>query len=181
MTDQNISEKISDTITSIIIKKTNIFERLDNIKDLIKISTGFFIVTATISIINYYYIKQIDSNCDEQVELVKHMNKQLLKNINVYSSSHLKLYRGLQAKIDRLLEIDIEIQNQNNILLQKHEKKYISTLTSMSDFEKYSNPSTIQNKDTIEEVDNELLHECYDILPCNNVTKATSTGFFGWK
>ena len=59
MTDQNISEKISDTITSIILKKTNIFERLDNIKGLFQISTGVFIVTAAITIINYYYIKNL--------------------------------------------------------------------------------------------------------------------------
>jgi len=181
MTDQNISEKISDTITSIIIKKTNIFERLDNMKDLIKVSTGIFIVTATITIINYYYIKQIESKSDEQVELIKHMNKQLLKNINDNSSTHFKLYQGLQSKIDRLLEIDIEIQNQNNIFLQKHEKKCVSALTSMSDFQKYSNPSVFQNNDTHDDVDNELLQECYDVLPCNNITKATSSGFFSWK
>ena len=65
--------------------------------------------------------------------------------------------------------------------IEKYEKKYITTLTSMSDFEKYSNTSTIQNKDTYNDVDNELLQECYDVLPCNNITKATSTGFFGWK
>jgi hypothetical protein len=181
MTEQNISEKISDTITAIIIKKTNIFERLDNIKGLFQISTGVFIVTAAITIINYYYIKQIESKNDEKIELFKDMNKQLLKNINDNSTTHFKLYQGLQTKIDRLLEIDIEIQNQNNILLEKYEKKYITTLTSMSDFQKYSNPSIIQNKDTYEDVDNELLQECYDVLPCNNITKATSTGFFGWK
>jgi hypothetical protein len=181
MTDQNISEKISDTITSIIIKKTNIFERLDNMKDLIKVSTGIFIVTATITIINYYYIKQIELKSDEQVKLIKDMNKQLFKNINDNSSTHFKLYQELQAKIDRLLEIDIEIQNQNNTLLQKYEKKYVSVLTSMSDFQKYSNPSTIENKDTHDDVDNELLQECYDVLPCNNATKVTSSGFFSWK
>ena len=181
MTEQNISEKISDTITAIIIKKTNIFERLDNIKGLIQISTGLFIVTATISIINYYYIKQIDSKNDEKIELFKDMNKQLLKNINDNSATHFKLYQELQTKIDTLLELTIELQSKNNILLEKYEKKYITTLTSMSDFEKYSNTSTIQNKDTYNDVDNELLQECYDVLPCNNITKATSTGFFGWK
>ena len=85
MTDQNISEKISDTITTIIIKKTNIFERLDNIKGLIQISTGVFIVTAAITIINYYYIKQIEPKNDEQIELFKDMNKQILKNILMMS------------------------------------------------------------------------------------------------
>jgi hypothetical protein len=51
----------------------------------------------------------------------------------------------------------------------------------MSDFQKYSNPSMFQNSNTYEDVDNELLQECYDVLPCNNITKATSSGFFGWK
>jgi hypothetical protein len=180
MSEQNISEKISDTITS-VIKKTNIFEKLDNMKDLIKISTGFFIVTATITIINYYYIKQIELKNDEQVELIKHINKELIKNINDNSSNHFKLYQGLQTKIDILLEINTDIQNQNNKLLQKCEKKYVSELTSMSDFQKYSNPSMFQNNDTCDEVDNELLHECYDILPCNNITKVTSAHFFSWK
>ena len=181
MTDQNISEKISDTITAIILKKTNIFERLDNIKGLFQISTGVFIFTAAITIINYYYIKQIEPKNDEQIELFKDMNKQILKNINDNSAAHLKLYQGLQTKIDILLEITIELQNKNNILLQKYEKKYITTLTSMSDFQKYSNPSMFENNDTYNDVDNELLQECYDVLPCNNITKATSTGFFGWK
>ncbi len=49
----------------------------------------------------------------------------------------------------------------------------------MSDFEKYSKPDIFKNND--EELDDELLHECYDILPCNNITKATSTAFFPWK
>ena len=181
MTDQNIYEKISDTITSIILKKTNIFERLDNIKGLFQISTGVFIITAAITIINYYYIKQIEPKNDEKIELLKDMNKQILKNINDNSATHFKLYQELQTKIDALLEINIELQSKNNILLEKYEKKYITTLTSMSDFEKYSNTSTIQNKDTYNDVDNELLQECYDVLPCNNITKATSTGFFGWK
>ena len=181
MTDQNISEKISDTITAIILKKTNIFERLDNIKGLFQISTGVFIITAAITIINYYYIKQIEPKNDEKIELFKDMNKQLLKNINDNSDAHFKLYQELQTKIDTLLELTIELQSKNNILLEKYEKKYITTLTSMSDFEKYSNTSTIQNKDTYNDVDNELLQECYDVLPCNNITKATSTGFFGWK
>ena len=49
----------------------------------------------------------------------------------------------------------------------------------MSDFEKYSRPEVFHHNNN-EENDNELLHECYDILPCNNSKKATSSSFF-WK
>ena len=177
MTEQYISEKISDTITSSIIKKTNIIERLNNIKGLLQISTGVLIITAAITIINYYHIKQIEPKNDRQIEL--------LKNINDNSATYFKLYQELRTKIDTLLEITIELQSKNNnILSEKYKKKYISTLTSMSDFEKYSNPITIQNKDMCNNVDNEfneLLREYYNVSPCNNVKKATSTGFFSWK
>ena len=50
-------------------------------------------------------------------------------------------------------------------------------MTSMSDFEKYSNPSIFKNNDSDDDIDNELLNECYDILPCNNITKSTLSGF----
>lgn len=167
MSEQNISEKISDAITS-IIKKTNIFEKLNNIKGLIQISTGVFIFTTTITIINnYYYIKYLERKNDEHVELIKH--------------THFKLYKELQTKIDTLLEINIKIQNENNILLQKYDKKYISTLTSVSDFEKYVNTIMLKNNDICDNVDNELLDDCYDILPCDNIKKTTLAGFLSWK
>ena len=162
MSEENISDKISNAITT-VIKKTNIFEKLNNIQYLIKISTGVFIVTSTITIFNHFYIKHFETKNDKQVELIKH--------------THFKLYQELQTKIDTILEINIKIQNQNNILLQNHDKKYISTTTSMSDFEKYSNQSIFKNNDSDDDIDNELLHECYDILPCNNIKKSTLSGF----
>ena len=162
MSEENISDKISNAITT-VIKKTNIFEKLNNIQHLIKISTGVFIVTSTITIFNHFYIKHFETKNDKQVELIKH--------------THFKLYQELQTKIDTILEINIKIQNQNNILLQNNDKKYISTMTSMSDFEKYSNQSIFKNNDSDDDIDNELLHECYDILPCNNITKSTLSGF----
>ena len=99
MTEQYISEKISDTITSSIIKKINIIERLNNIKGLLQISTGVLIITAAITIINYYHIKQIEPKNDRQIEL--------LKNINDNSATYFKLYQELRTKIDTLLEITI--------------------------------------------------------------------------
>jgi hypothetical protein len=177
MTDQNIniSERISETIMS-IIKKTNVFEKLENMKGLIKISTGFFIITTTLTIANYYFITNINTTNDEQLQLLEDNNKQLSK---IVEDNNFKAYQMLETKVDKLLEITIEMQKQNALFLQYYDKKYISVITSMSDFEKYSKPDIFKNND--EELDDELLRECYDILPCNNITKATSTGFFSWK
>lgn len=169
MTDQNIniSERISDTIMS-IIKKTNVFEKLENMRGLAKISTGFFIITTTLTIVNYYFITNINTKNDEQLQLLK-----------LVDDNNFKAQQEFQTKIDKLLEITIEIQKQNALFLQCHDKKYISAITSMTDFEKYSKPDIFQNND--DELDDELLRECYDVLPCNNLTKTTSSTFFSWK
>ena len=173
MTDQNISEKISNVITNIIKRP------LDKLNVFIKMSTGLFIITTTVTVMNYYYIKNLDNKNDEQIELIKINNNDLSKIIDPNYFTNHNTYKEIQTKLDTLLEISIEIQKQNNTLLEKYEKKYISTLTSMSDFEKYSRPEIFHCNDN-EENDNELLHECYDMLPCNNIKKATSSGFF-WK
>ena len=176
MTDQNISEKISNVITKIIKRP------LDNLNMFIKISTGLFIITTTVTVMNYYYIKNLDSKNDEQIELINDNNVQLAKIIDQNYFTTYNVYKEIQTKLDTLLEISIEIQKQNNELLQRYEKKYISALTSMSDFEKYSRPEVFHhNNNDDEELDNELLHECYDVLPCNNIKKATASGFFKWK
>ena len=57
MSEQNVSDKLADVITS-IFKKTNIFEKIENIQGLIIISTSFFIIGSTVSLINFYFIKQ---------------------------------------------------------------------------------------------------------------------------
>ena len=173
MTDQNISEKISNVITNVIKRQ------VDKLNGFIKISTGLFIITTTVTVMNFYYIKHIDTKNDEQIELLNDNNVQLAKIIDQNYFTTYNVYKEMQRKLDTLLEISIEIQKQNNTLLQRYEKKYISTLTSMSDFEKYSRPEVFHDNNN-EENDNELLHECYDILPCNNSKKATSSRFF-WK
>jgi hypothetical protein len=173
MSDQNISEKISNVITNIIKRP------LDKLNVFIKISTGLFMITTTVTVMNYYYIKNLDNKNDEQINLLNDNNVQLAKIIDQNYFITYNVYKEIQTKLDRLLEISIESQKQNNTLLQRYEKTHISTLTSMSDFEKYSRPEIFHCNDN-EENDNELLHECYDMLPCNNIKKATSHGFF-WK
>ena len=62
----------------------------------------------------------------------------------------------------------------------------------MSDFEQYfkerkeeENITKVDAKyedaEVYKDIDNELVQECYDNLPCSNIKQTTSYGFFYWK
>ena len=90
MSEQNVSDRLAEVITS-IFKKTNMFEKIDRIQGLISISTGFFIITSTLTFINYYFIKNIYSKNDEQIKLLKNINNNLSRitqNNNLYKKKN---------------------------------------------------------------------------------------------
>ena len=175
------------------------FEKIERIQGLISISTGFFIITSTLTFINYYFIKNIYSKNNEQTKLLKNINNNLSKITEDNNFINFKVYEDFQKKINIIADINIELQNQGNKILQKLEKNiekniekiYITRMTSTSDFEKYFNKNvekeekvkTVDKEDAevYENIDNELLQECYDSLPCNNVKKTTLSGFLYWK
>lgn len=199
MSEQNVSDKLAEVITS-IFKKTNMFEKIERIQGLITISTGFFIITSTLTLINYYFIKDIYSKNDEQTKLLKNINNNLSRITQDNNFINFKVYEDFQKKINIIAEFSVELKKQSDKLLEKFEenieKKYITTTTSISDFEKYfkENVEKVKEKevevkaidfevdaDVYENIDNELLQECYDSLPCNNVKKTTLSGFLYWK
>ena len=185
MSEQNVSDKLAEVITS-IFKKTNMFEKIERIQGLITISTGFFIITSTLTLINYYFIKDIYSKNNEQTKLLKNINNNLSKITEDNNFINFKVYEEFQKKINIISDINIELQNQGNKILEKLEenieKIYITTMTSTSDFEKYFNKKVEkEDAEVYENIDNELLQECYDSLPCNNVKKTTLSGFLYWK
>ena len=199
MSEQNVSDKLAEVITS-IFKKTNMFEKIERIQGLITISTGFFIITSTLTLINYYFIKDIYSKNDEQTKLLKNINNNLSRITQDNNFINFKVYEDFQKKINIIAEFSVELKKQSDKLLEKFEenieKKYITTTTSISDFEKYfkENVEKVKEKevnvkaidfevdsDIYENIDNELLQECYDSLPCNNVKKTTLSGFLYWK
>jgi hypothetical protein len=191
MSEQNVSDKLADVITS-IFKKTNIFEKIENIQGLIIISTSFFIIGSTVSLINFYFIKNIYSKNDEQIKFLKNINNKLSHITEDNNFISFKVYENIQKKINIITDINVELKIQNNKLLEKFEKtfekKYINTITSTDDFEKYlkEKEPTDVDKDIDNELlqdcyDNELLQDCYDNLPRSNIKQTTSYGFFYWK
>ena len=90
-----------------------------------------------------------------------------------------------KKKINIITDINVELKIQNNKLLEKFEKtfekKYINTITSTDDFEKYLKEKEPTDVDKDKDIDNELLQDCYDNLPRSNIKQTTSYGFFYWK
>lgn len=174
MSEQNVSDKLAEVITS-IFKKTNMFEKIERIQGLISISTGFFIITTTLTLFNFYFIKDIYSKNDEQTELLKNINNNLSRITQDNNFINFKVYEDFQKKINIILDINLELKKQSNRLLEIFEKKYLKEKEEKADAE-YE-----KKTDIYENIDNELLQECYDSLPCNTVKKTTSSGFFYWK
>lgn len=190
MSEQNISDKLADVITS-IFKKTNIFEKIENIQGLIIISTSFFIIGSTVSLINFYFIKNIYSKNDEQIKLLKNINNKLCHITEDNNFINFKVYDEFQKKINIISDFSVELKKQSNKLLENFEKtfekKYITTMTSTDDFEKYLKKNDNDKKkekelaDVYKDIDNELVEDCYDNLPRSNIKQTTSYGFFYWK
>lgn len=178
MTEQNVSDKLTDVIIS-IFKKTNIFEKIENIQGLMIISTSFFIIGSTVSLINFYFIKNIYLKNDEQIKLLKNINNKLCHITEDNHFINFKVYENFQKKINIITDISVELKIQGNKLLEKFEKKYITTMTSTDDFEKYLKEK--EPADIYKDIDNELVQDCYDNLPRSNIKQTTSYGFFYWK
>jgi predicted glycosyltransferase len=189
MSEQNVSDKLAKVITSI-------FEKIENIQGLILISTSFFIIGSTVSLINFYFIKNIYSKNDEQIKLLKNINNNLSRITQDNNFINFKVYEEFQKKINIIADFSVELKKQSNKLLEQFEenieKKYITTTTSMSDFEQYfkemkeeENITKVDAKyedaEVYKDIDNELVQECYDNLPCSNIKQTTSYGFFYWK
>ena len=186
MSEQNVSDKLADIITS-IFKKTNIFEKIENIQGLIIISTSFFIIGSTVSLINFYFIKNLYSKNDEQIKLLKNINNKLCHITEDNNFINFKVYHDFQKKINIITDISVELKIQSNKLLENFgktfEKKYITTMTSTDDFEKYfkENEKETKSAEVHKDIDNELVEDCYDNLPRSNIKQTTSYGFFYWK
>lgn len=192
MTDSFLNDKMFEIFDS-VIKKTHIF---DKILELKKLNNGFIFfstITSTFLILNSLYI-----NYTLNVEYCNLKSK--IEEIDI-----------IHNKINDIVEINkgtMLLVKENQNLIQTNFKKVNlysinSTLSSGSLYNNnnFNSNETInqtyfeenmENKETkkTEEAeknikknndDDELLSECYDNIPCNNIKKVTGINrFFGW-
>ena len=152
MTESNLQDKISETIT-LVIKKANIFEKITEIKFLTRGMVLFSTVTTTFFILNGIY-----NNYTTNIALQEVKNK----TADIENIIENKLDE-VNKKLDKLLHI-------NNL------NKNTSFTTNYVELLENTNLNT--NTDNS---DDELLNECYDNIPCNNVKKVTGIKkLFNW-
>jgi len=148
MTETNLEDKITETIT-LVIKKANIFEKISELKFLTRGMVLFSTVTTTFFILNGIYNNYITNIILQEVK-----NKTAdIENIME------KKIEELNEKLDKLLHINN--LNKNTSFTTNYVELLENTNTNNSD--------------------DELLNECYDNIPCNNVKKVTGIKqLFNW-
>ena len=189
MSDNNLTEKISETITN-AFKKTKVFEKIGKIE----IYIGSFIVVSTIiSLTNMYInycnmdrIKCIEDKIEGTENVLKHnieINRLQNSLCNHKIINHIK--EGTDISVYSYQTVIEKIMNMK-LLLQNSKKDVISTTTSISDLSPIKTFKSIDSidgwkndvihqEDIKDMEDDELLNECYDSIPLNNLKKNTNS------
>jgi hypothetical protein len=176
---ENLTDKISETITN-VFKKTKVFEKMEKIKFFIG---SFFIISSIIGFTNIYInycnfdrIKNLEEKIKDSENIIKY-------NIEINRKQNQIIYNKL---ID---ELKNEVEFTSKLIDKLNENQYfkpemISTSTSISSFSPLRiilSPRNddwynhiIMQQDIKEMEDDELIKECYDSIPMNNVKKHTA-------
>jgi hypothetical protein len=196
----NLTQKISETITN-AFKKTKIFEKIGKIE---KYVVSFIIVSSIFTLTGIYMnysntdkIKKLEEKIEGSENVLKHdIEINRIQN-SICNHTIVKYLKDLKT-----ISLDTQEQVIQNImeikmLLQNSKKEVISRGTSMSSLSQVKSIDSIdgwkdnmndcehindlENINELENIndleDNELLNECYDSIPLNNLKKNTSSWF----
>ena len=185
MADISVTDKLIENISN-SLKKTGVFEKISKIQ----FYTGTFLLFSSIigiscvymNYFNIYYTNCIEGQIDSKVSELENMIGLSCKCNKIEHNKTKDEIVNLDKKITKLLE------NQHKIILKLEElnviksvdeiNKPLSTCSSNSAFtpvkKNEMSPNNYETKcdDKDDEYD-ELLNECYDIMPLNNVKKNT--------
>jgi hypothetical protein len=165
MSDPNLTDKFVENINN-AFKKTKIFEKMEttyfSINSIIVISS---IIGLTSIYINYYNldkIKRLEEKIKESVEINQKQNQTIIN----------KLVEQAKNADDNSYKLITENQY--------FKPEMISASTSISSFSPNLPPKNDDN-DVIDKKNNdddELINECYDSIPLNNLKKNTGLNWF---
>ena len=139
----SLNEQINDILT-IVIKKANFFEKMTELKTSMRGFIFFSGFTTSILLMNVFFN---NFSCYSQFNNINH---------NIYTSFQ---------KIN---------ENQKNFEIIIHTlTKKVDELTEALNSNKINNTNNTKADRNNDDDDDELLNECYDNIPCNNIKKAT--------
>jgi hypothetical protein len=194
MSDSNLTEKMSETITT-AFKKTKLFEKIGKIEfyvgSFIIISSIFTLTNMYMNYSNMNKIKHIEKKIEGSENKLKHNIEINRMENSLCNHKIVKYLKHIKSDLDDTQQKIMEKIMEINMLFQISKKELISIGTSMSDLPKVRSIDSIDGwNDSNNEVenikemedfkvleDNELLNECYDSIPLNNLKKNTSSWF----
>ena len=162
------------------MKKANIFEKAIEIKRML---SGFIIITTimgTTIIINQLYKRQSITSFETRIDILDKKIEKLVENNATLYEIIMQNNKLSNKFIENQL---LHICNSNNIEIEGEETRRKEE-NRQNTYEKETKPKeeleTKEKLETKEEYD-ELLDECYDIMPCNNSKKVIGiTKIFNW-
>lgn len=189
MSDSNLTDKISETITN-VFKKTEVFEKIEKIQFYI----GSFIVVSSIIGLTSIYINCYNTDKIKHLEDKIKVTENILKyNIEVNRKQNQIIYNKLIEQLKNEVETSSKLINIIKET-QPFKPEMISASTSISSFSPLKIVIPPQNEDWINQNDDwvnhiidkkdnsndddELINECYDSIPLNNLKKNTGLNWF---
>ena len=191
MSEITITDKISETITN-AFKKSKIFEKIEKFEmyfgSFLLITSIVGITTISINMLARQDIINIKENIEGNENVLKYhidvnRKRNLIEHCSLKSeilmlNNQLLLLLENQEKIISLLE-DIKIiknSDEHRLSINISKIDCISASTSMNTFSPIKIPLLDKNNITDDVKDqeyDELLNECYDAIPLNNLKKTT--------
>jgi hypothetical protein len=163
--NKSINDQINENL-ALIIKKANIFEKITELKNSTRGFIFFSGFATTFFVITSFYNSYLCFKLLNKVRMIELSNNSLFQSFKHIEFVLDKKINNLNKKIDLLIE-------SNNSLIEMN-KSYIKQNICVDE--------TINHKKIISNTeDDELLNECYDNIPCNNIKKATGlNSLFGF-
>jgi hypothetical protein len=184
--NSNLTEKISETITN-AFKKTKVFEKIGKIEIYIG---SFIVISSIISLTSIYMnycnmdrIKKFEDKIEGCENILKHnIEINRLKNALHHHKIIKNIKDGITISNDAQEKIIEKIMDMN-LLLQNSKRQLISQATSMTALSPFKSiasndewkENVIHGEDIKDMEDDELLNECYDSIPLNNLKKKTNS------
>jgi hypothetical protein len=167
MSDSISTDNISETITN-VFKKTELFKKIEKIEFYV----GSFVIVSSIIGITSIYMNYCNFNKIENLKEQIKGNENVLKyNIEINRKQNQVIYNKL------IEQLKSEIENTSRLIdkIKVLKPEMISASTSVSSFAPLKVITSHSNNHIIQEdiEDDELINECYDSIPLNNVKKTT--------
>lgn len=188
MSESNLTDKITESITN-IFKKTEVFEKMENMKFYI----NSFIIISSIIGVTSIYINYCNIDKIKKLEYkIENSEKVLKYNIKINRKQYQLVYNKLIEQIKNEVQISRKFLDQIREI-QYSKPEMISASTSISSFsplkivippenEDWINQNNNWINDVDDEKDNnnddELINECYDYIPLNNLKKNIGYNWF---